>query len=126
VHLPHLASLLKCLQACLHKSMIVRSCFSQGTLPAYLAAVIIGRDVFLVGASLAARAKALGWNRVSAADFFRIASDSKQVGTAESFICTAPQWYRPFAMQIHGGNQDGAQYKLLNELVLIVAGAWSC
>lgn len=66
--------------------MIVRSCSSQGTLPAYLAAVIIGRDVFLVGASLAERAKALGWKRVSAAEFFRIASHNIQVGTAESYV----------------------------------------
>ena len=48
---------------------------AQGTLPGYLAATIIGRDVFLVGASFAARARALGWRRVSAAEFFRINSD---------------------------------------------------
>ncbi len=57
---------------------------TQGTLPAYLAAVIIGRDVFLVGASLAARAHSLGWRHVSVSEFFRIAPRSRQVGCVQS------------------------------------------
>jgi CDP-alcohol phosphatidyltransferase len=52
---------------------------AQGTLPGYLAAVILGRDVFLVIASLAARAHSLDWRRVSVAEFFRIVPKQQQV-----------------------------------------------
>jgi len=46
----------------------------QGTLPGYLAVVVIGRDVFLVAATFAARAHQLHWRRVPLATFFRISS----------------------------------------------------
>ena len=52
---------------------------AQGPLPGYLAAVILGRDAFLVVASFAARARSLDWRRVSIAEFFRIVPKHQQV-----------------------------------------------
>lgn len=62
--------------------LTVRPECSQGTIPQYLAAVIVGRDVFLVGAAFAVRAQQLGWQRVPLSTFFRVtaASQSCQVG----------------------------------------------
>lgn len=48
----------------------------QGTMPQCLAAVIVGRDVFLVGAAFAGRAQQLGWQRVPLSAFFRVAAVS--------------------------------------------------
>lgn len=55
----------------------------QGTLPQYLATVIVGRDVFLVGAAFAMRALQLGWKRVSPSEFFRISCSSQASGGSE-------------------------------------------
>lgn len=58
---------------------MTRLLLAQGTLPGYLAAVILGRDAFLVVASFAARAHSLDWHRVSIAEFFRIVPKHQQV-----------------------------------------------
>lgn len=55
----------------------------QGTLPQYLATVIVGRDVFLVGAAFAMRALQLGWKRVSPSEFFRISCSPQASGGSE-------------------------------------------
>jgi cardiolipin synthase len=45
---------------------------AKGTLPAWLAAVAVGRDCALVGGALLSRAAALGWRWRGAREFFRM------------------------------------------------------
>ena len=45
---------------------------AKGTLPAWLAAVAVGRDVALVGGAFLSRAAALGWRWRGAREFFRM------------------------------------------------------
>lgn len=58
---------------------IVTALGIQGTLPQYLAAVIVGRDFFLVGATFAVRARQLGWQRVPLSAFFRVTRGAENV-----------------------------------------------
>ena len=84
---------------------------AQGALPGYLAAVIIGRDVFLVGATFTTRAHQLGWRRVPLRTFFRVtAAAGPQVPPPPSasdgrvcHLCVPPSFLRLLPPSIRGG-----------------------